>query len=119
MKKPIFKVHFHHVDEFLQELKKDVDRIDGKIVRTTHREKSAPITPNIKQLAISAGAVIDGYLIELNEVVGDLWGHRSENEDAVIAKADEIIKRIEEFCLVNDLEIRTGIFDISQLDESA
>lgn len=119
MKKPIFKVHFYHVDEFLEELSKDVSKIDRKIVRTTYRQKSSSITPNIKQLSVSAGTVIDGYLIELNVVVGELWGHRSEHEDAVMTKADEILKRVEAFCVDHGLGVRAGSFDISQLKESA
>lgn len=80
------KIKFSTVEDFLDELKRDKEKIERNIVRVNFERAGTKFSPNIWNVFLRAECIIAGHIVELRSFCGDLWGHGM--------KADEETKRI-------------------------
>lgn len=101
------QVKFSYLDDFLDELEKDKDKVDRGIVRLVYSFTPTKISPNIQHLSVVATARVAGQVYHLEVYCGDLW--RIEGQDqAVRDKGKKVKKEIEEGCARLGLEVRGG-----------
>ena len=101
-------VLFHAVEEFLQELEKDKDLVERKIVRLTNLSQQSTITPVIRHLYVTATYKAAGEIIQFKQYVGDLWN--AEQDKKVIEKSIALQEQIETACKHCGLDIRAGLY---------
>mgnify|MGYP001592156555 CR=1 FL=1 len=101
-------VRFNLVEEFLEELEKDKEIVERKIVRITSLFTQTKDFP-IKHLSVVASYKVAGELVRLKVFCGQIW--ESEHDKEVIDKARQIRNRIEKTCQEFTLEVRAGIYE--------
>lgn len=104
-------VKFNVVEEFCQELEKDVARVYRKIVRLTNQFRASRLSPMIQHVIVVSTYAADGQIIKLERYCGDIWGINQEQDDGVLEKASTIHRQIEEACAKLDLQVRPGCLE--------
>ena len=100
-------VNFSHPEDFLEELEKDKDLVDRRIVRLVYSFTPSKISPNIQHLSVVATALVPDQVYRLEYYCGDLW--RIESQDQPVHDKGTRVKRlIEERCAHLGLEVRGG-----------
>jgi hypothetical protein len=103
-------VVFNDVDAFLEELEKDLEDIDRKVVRSVF--EFAPIhAVGIHRVSLVATARVKGEIVSLRKYVGDRWGNDMPSDDEVEARGHELGGRISKFCESHELELRSGRYE--------
>lgn len=102
-------VAFRHVADYLVELKRDVDKIDRKIVRLEAVREFRSKLPNINTIVVHSTARIAGETVSLEHLCGEHWGEGFDDENK---RTNEIRSNVEEaitkFCNDHGLEVRGG-----------
>jgi len=101
-------VRFNDVNEFLENLDKDRDLVDRRIVHVTNLYRASKLTASIQHLSVLATARISGEIVRLEVYCGDLWGITHQDEP-VLAKADRVKGDLMEGAGSLDLDIRAGM----------
>ncbi len=105
---------FNDVTEYCEELKKEKDNVDRKIVRVTNQTGPTSLSPSIRNLSVISTFVV-GFsyppvVVRLEYFCGQLWGF--ENQDTLIReKSEKAIKQIEEASKGLGMEVRAGIIE--------
>lgn len=101
---------------FMEELEKDHELVERKIVRLVYRY-SATSRGVVYRLAVVASCRIAGQTVRFEESVGELWGlGLGENhgfkaaDDEVMERAEKLSERIRTGCKDLGLEVRDGEF---------
>ncbi len=90
------KIKFSSVIDFIEELKKDKDKIERGIVRVNFERAGTQFSPNIWNVFLRAECIIAGNIVELRSFCGDLWGHGSMSDDRTKRTFDDKRKQLEE-----------------------
>lgn len=106
----MISVLFNSVDEFIEEMIKDADKIERRIVRVTKSFESTSMSPKMCHVSVKCGYVVDGGLVELKRYCGLHWGLNNETDIKIMEKTEEIHKKIEKICNELKLEVRAGAF---------
>ena len=109
-------VRFDHVDELLQELRRDVatiglPKIHRGIVRTTksYRKRHGGAVTELSVLATYAYESEDGLiLVRLENHAGDLWGTPGDEEAQ--GAADALLEVIDKAARGLGLQTRAGLY---------
>lgn len=83
------KVKFNSSAEFLEEISKDKDMVERKIVRVTRLFASVKALP-VKELSVVATAVVDSKIIRLDRPVGQILTGAFEDSE-VQRQADRLV----------------------------
>jgi hypothetical protein len=100
-------VRFNDVDEFLENLDKDRQHVERRVVRVTNLYRASKLTPSIQHLSVVATARVAGEIVRLEVYCGDLW--HLGRDDAIIAKATTIQRTLADECARLDLDVRAGV----------
>jgi hypothetical protein len=100
-------VRFTDVNEFLENLDKDRQHVERRIVRVTNLYQPSRLTPSTQHLSVVATARIAGEIVRLEVYCGDLW--HLGRDDAVIAKATAVQQTLVDACARLDLDVRPGV----------
>jgi hypothetical protein len=101
------KVNFHDPDEFLDELRKDQDRIDRKLLRVTVRRRYAPPFVHV---AVVATAVVGNSVVTLEHRVGEVFAG-DEAGSSIPGKIQAGLDRLTAEAEKLGLEVRAGVFE--------
>jgi len=109
------KVTFTNPDEFIEELKKDKEKVVWGIVRLTTAYKPTKISSVYTVEVVSTYRKGD-EIIELRKFCGDVWsnlkGERAFKEEEKAFKVrDSIYEKIENACQELGIEVRAGIYE--------
>ena len=99
------RVVFTRAEEFLEELEREHELVERKIVRMCHlieRKRDLPIFT----LSIAAGIVVLGQLIELKEFVGEVF-----EASEMPTRAPVILEKLKTKAEALGLDIRAGRFE--------
>ena len=102
-------VKFNDTDEFIEELRRDADAVDRKVLRLTFRYRLVDPSP-MQSMAVVASAVIAGHVVELEDRCGTFFQQTREADEVRAAakkRADAIRVAAEEL----GLEVRSGVFE--------
>jgi len=118
------KVQFNAVEEFLAELRADVDLIDRKVVRVTKTFRMLP--HGAQEIAIVATAVIGGekivlngkgfeppvFIVRLDRFIGNVFFPREpvEEDKKVVERASQIAGEIENELQKMGMTVRAGVY---------
>ncbi len=110
-------VSFNSVAEFCEELEKEKDNIDRKLVRLTNSSMMSGRSPSIRHLSVVATFMCgDGMLVRLDHYCGDLW--KIENQDKpVLELSERILNQVTDKCKSLDLEVRAGVINQPELSK--
>lgn len=109
MSKRTITAHFSDPVEFIDELERDVDLIERRIVRLTQvtwPDASGALT----HARVEAAAIVEGRVVRLVVYCGTLWGVASSDEP-VRKRASELIDSITASLYSLELEPRAGRWD--------
>jgi hypothetical protein len=101
------KVNFHDSSEFFDELRKDQDRIDRKILRITVRRRYAPPFVNV---SVVATALVGITIVVLEHRVGEVFAG-DEKGSPIPAKIQACLDRMTTAAEKLGLEVRAGVFE--------
>ena len=101
------KVNFHDPDEFLDELRKDRDRIDRNILRVTVRRRYAPPFVHV---AVVATAVVGNTVVTLEQRLGEVFAG-DEAGSPIPNKIQTALDRLTAAAVKLGLEVRAGVFE--------
>jgi hypothetical protein len=104
--KAAVKVNFHDPDEFLEELRRDHDRVDRQILRVTVRRRYAPPFVHV---AVLATAVVGTVVVTLEHRVGEMFPG-DEAGSPIPGKIQSSIDRLTAEATKLGLEVRAGVF---------
>jgi hypothetical protein len=109
-------VRFSDPREFLEELAKDREHIERRIVRLTNFYRPSQRVPSIQHLSVVATARVGRDIIRLEVYCGDLWHldlsactAQAGRDQPVLDRAKAIHTTIEEGCARLGLEVRAGM----------
>ena len=106
-------VQFNDVHEFLDNLDRDHDLVERRIMRVTNLYRQSKLTASIQHLSVVATARVSGEIVRLEVYCGDLWNLGSDQ--AALEKASEVQRTLTEECARLDLDVRAGLItDASQ-----
>jgi len=113
-------VKFNQVEEFCDELRKEKDNIERRIVRLTNLYIPSKLSANIRHAKVLAtflvgafpGAVppVQPQIVRLERYCGDIWEPGGTDKRA-LEKAEEVSKKIEAVCQELGLEVRLGVIE--------
>lgn len=101
------RVNFNDPDEFLDEVRKDRDRIDRSILRLTVRRRYAQPFVHI---AVVATAVVCGTVVRLEQRIGEAF-FGDEKADGLTARIQAALDKITEAAKGLGLEVRAGVYE--------
>lgn len=102
------KVRFHQVSEFLEELRKDHDKVDRGLVRVTFRtDYSTPM----HTASVIASALISGVVVTVERRCGVYMFKDTPESRAVWDTAEANAEAIRKECAELQLEVRSGVFE--------
>lgn len=101
------KVNFHDPDEFLDELRKDHERVERLIVRITVRRRY--VQPFV-HVAVIASAVVDNFIVTLEQRVGETFVG-DDASSPITAKIRASLDHLTAEATKLGLEVRTGVFE--------
>jgi hypothetical protein len=101
------KVNFHDPDEFLDELRKDHERVQRQIVRITVRRRY--VQPFV-HVAVIATAVVGNFVVALEHRIGETFPG-DEAGTPIPAKVRAALDHITAEATKLGLEIRAGVFE--------
>ncbi len=101
------KVSFHDAEEFLDELRKDHDRIDRKLLRVTVRRRYAPPFVHV---AVVATAVVGNSVVTLEHRVGEVFAG-DEAGSPIPGRIQATLDRLAAEAEKLGLEVRAGVFE--------
>jgi hypothetical protein len=104
---PTLTVGFNDPDEFLDEVRKDIDRIERKILRVTVRRRYAQPFVHV---AVVATAVVGNTAIHLEQRIGEAF-FGDEKADGLTTKTQAALDKIGEAAKGLGLEVRAGVFE--------
>lgn len=103
------KASFNHPPEWVADVLRDRDEIEGDLVRVTKR--AMPSSNGVTfRLQLVCTAIVRGRVVELLHNVGDL-GWTPEKDSEVHDKADAVMRPIEEELAGAGLEVRSGMWE--------
>jgi hypothetical protein len=100
-------VQFNDVHEFLENLDKDRDLVERRIVRVTNLYRQSKLTASIQHLSVLATARISGEIVRLEVYCGDLWNLGSDQ--ATLEKASGVQRTVTDECARLNLDVRVGL----------
>jgi len=100
-------VRFNATDEYIDEMKKNVERMPVKILRITKR---ARLIPGAERMFITATHRIEDEIIRLDRYVGELRGAKMDDAPTY-RKAEAIMNSLEKTAKELGLEVRAGMYD--------
>lgn len=102
-------VRFGHVDEFVEELRRDAGAVDRGVVRLTFRTTFEAPDPT-RSVAVLASAVVAGHVLRLEARCGSFFPDTDEAA-AVVARAEESAEEIRKTAESLGLHVRPGVFE--------
>lgn len=104
-------VRFSDPKEFLEELAKDRDHVERRIVRLTNLYRPSQRVPSVQHLSVVATARVGREVVRLEVYCGDFWYLDKEKDQKVLDKAKALHTTIEEGCARLGLEVRAGVLE--------
>lgn len=98
---------FNDPDEFLDEIRKDQDRIDRKILRVTVRRRYGEPFVTI---SVVATAMIEGLIVKLEHRIGESFPG-DEKANGISTKTQAILDKLTEAGKSLELDLRTGVYE--------
>lgn len=102
-------IKFNVVDEFLDELVKDLALIERKIVHATNMYQQSATVPVIQHVSVVATCKIAGEIVRLDANVGTVM--RLESYQHAHQRAEKIQEQMTTFCNQHGLEVQAGIYE--------
>ena len=102
-------IKFNVVEEFLDELLKDLGLIERKIVHVTNMYQQSATVPVIQHVSVVATCKIAGEIVRLEANAGTVM--RLESDKQAHQRAEKIQEQIQTFCNQQSLEGRPGIYE--------
>ncbi len=103
-------VLFGDVDSFLEDLEKDLDHVERKIVRCAYLRQ--PIAKVYERVSVAATARVAGEIIRMEIAIGDRMPNGPEDVNREVESlAEATVERVEKFCAANELEVRGGMLE--------
>jgi hypothetical protein len=99
---------FHQVDEFIEELRRDRDKIDRGLVRVTCRHTRG--TP-MYSLTVVASAIVGNVVLLLERRCGEYMFPDDGPGRQVRDKAEQYAAALQAECQALGLETRSGVFE--------
>ena len=103
-------VKFNDADEFLEELGKNLGKVEQNIVRLTFSFTPSKLTPNIRHLQVLATAQVGRDILRLEHYCGQVWEIGTQ-DTPVQEEAGRVHKQLEEGCERLGLEVRAGVLE--------
>lgn len=100
-------VNFNDPDEFLEEVRKDTDRIERRILRLTVRRRYAQPFVHV---AVVATAVVGNTVVHLEHRIGEAF-FGDENADGLTTKTQAALDKLTEAAKALGLEVRAGVYE--------
>lgn len=107
---PSVKIHFTDPDEFIEELTKDREAVDRKIVRITLEHKMAT-NDVLFNVSLLATARFHGDIVRLERFCGQYM--KSEGDNQTLARTHELVEKLSGQCQDPGLEVRAGVIELS------
>jgi hypothetical protein len=101
------RVKFNDLAEFLEEVRKDRDRIDRGILRLTVRRRYAQPFVHV---AVVATAVVGSTVVHLEHRIGEAF-FGDEKADGLSARTQAALDNLTEAGKALGLEVRAGVFE--------
>lgn len=102
------KVQFHAVEEFLAEITKDADRVEGRILRVTVLRRFHDPFVHIFLLATT---VVGGVIVRLDHRLGECFAMDATATAEVGKKAEALVARLDRAARELGLEVRAGVVE--------
>ena len=99
------EVRFNSHKEFLEELERDKELVDGGIVRLTCRQTPFERIPSHHFYQVVATALVGQKLVKLETFCGDDWNHEHKPPE----RARQVMRELEEGLKALGLEVRPGV----------
>lgn len=100
-------VRFNDNGEFIENLTKDRESVDRRIVRVTTLYRQSTFAASIRHLTVVATTRISGELVRLEVYCGDLWGLGKDKP--ILDKAEALQHILTNRCAELGLEVRSGL----------
>ena len=100
-------IAFNDPDEFLEELARDRETVDRKILRVTVRRRYA--SPFVT-VSVVATALVGGQVVRLEQRIGQAFA-AAENVTEVATKTQAALDKLTEAGKALSLEVRAGVFE--------
>jgi hypothetical protein len=100
-------VSFNDPDEFLEEVRKDHDRVDRAILRLTVRRRYGEPFVTV---SVVATAVIEGTVVRLEHRIGDAFVG-DEKSNGLAAKTKTVLGKLADAAKPLGLEVRAGVYE--------
>lgn len=106
-RKDQMKVNFHDPDEFLDEVRKDHERVERRIVRITVRWQY--VQPFV-HVAVIATTVVGNFVVALEHRIGETFAG-DEAGSPIPAKVRAALDHLTTEAVKLGLEVRAGVFE--------
>ncbi len=103
-------VKFNDPGEFVEELKKDVELVDRRLVRITGLYRQV-MGPAVRDYSVVATARVGSDLYRLEKYIGQLWGLKAEDDKLVLRKGEEVKDQLDLACVELGLSVRAGLLE--------
>lgn len=100
-------VIFNDPDEFLEELRRDRDRVDRQILRLTVRRRYGE--PFVV-VSVVATARVEGMLVKLEHRVGEAFAG-DEKANGLAAKTRLVLDKVSDAAKALGLDVRAGVYE--------
>jgi hypothetical protein len=108
MSRRAIEAQFTDPDEWTAEVARDKLHVERGIIRAT--KQSRPIyNGSLTRVSVVATVLVEGRLVRLEAIVGDLWGNEIPDRQ-VVERADAILEKIADILEPLGLEIRAGVW---------
>jgi len=104
------KIQFNSIDDFIEDLRVDREKIERGIVRVNFLTKPLNSTPNVRRQFLIAQCIISGHVVALERYLGDIWGI-GETDEKTHEKGDELRAALINKLRGMGLEIRGGMIE--------
>ena len=94
--------------EFVEELARDVDIVERKIVRVSKVARPA-MEGTVTRVSVNAGAIVADRPVILETLIGDLWGFADDAK--VQAAATAAVDELEHALQAIGLQVRAGMWE--------
>ncbi|HTZ62678.1 MAG TPA: hypothetical protein VMB51_01085 [Solirubrobacteraceae bacterium] len=113
MSKRTITAHYTEPQEWLAEIRRDAELVERRIVRVCKTGRPV-FEGTLTRVSVEASAIIEGRVVRLLTVCGDLWGTGGRREDdpdrQVQEKASSLVRELESELRDAGLEIRAGLW---------
>lgn len=104
------RVTLTRLDDFEDEMMRDAESIDGRIVRTFERYDPPDSGYGMRRVDQIAGYVVGGQVVEVVQTIGTLWADHGEADEKTLGLISSWREALAAMCEGQGLELRGGRF---------